>query len=202
MNAADHPHPDEHATPVSHFKDYNNAYDDNVAYSDKGQYYDESVHDDDSYVDKVKYERNDVEEKKKEQRHINLIYPSAFPHDENKPIQEDNEEYVKSLKESKPDRKEDGKDYPQYGYDGTISYKSKQPEDHHTIEEYKPKKRRSGIIRTYGKDRGHTGHVKEDSYTDNQGRDYPLYTQDKTFTDIDQVILDKLAFICFQNYRC
>ena len=197
MNAVDQPHREEHVTLVGHFKDFNHAYDDNVAYSDKGQYYDESVYDDGSYVDPVKYEKNDVKEKSKEQRHINLVYPSPPPHDSNTPIQEDKEEYVKPRKESKSDKT---KDYQQYGYDDAITYKNKEPENHHMIEEYKPKKRRSGgVIRTYrsetrtekyeGKDRGHTGHVREDSYTyqDNQGRDYPLYSQDKTFTDIDQV---------------
>ena len=164
-----HPGQTEHAVPLSHFKDYNHAYGNPVAYSDKGQDYDNSVYDN-SYFDTVKYDENNAKEKEQER---------PLPHDIHTPIQEDKEGYVKP-KISKATR-------------------SQYENMHHTIEEYKPKKEQTGIVRTYrsetrtekyvGKDRGHTEHVREDSYSfrDDQGRDYPLYTQDKTFTDIDQV---------------
>ena len=169
-----HPDQTEHAVPLGHFKDYNHAYD-NAAYSDKGKYYDDTVYDD-SYVDTVKYDQNYVKENEEQKRRV---YPSPGPQDIHTPIQEDEEEYVEP-KTSKKNR-------------------SQFEDMHHTIEEYKPKNRRTGIMRTYrsetrtenyeGKDSGHTGHVREDSYAyrGNQGRDYPLYTQDKTFTDIEQV---------------
>ena len=185
-------HQTESSVPLSHFKDYTAGYDDSVAY--KGQYYDdESAYDDDSYVDPVKYEQTTVKQSKTK-RPVKLIYPSQIPDDINTPIQEDQEEYVKPK-----DKKR---------------VSSHEEDAHYTVEEYKPKKRRTGIVRSFrsetrtekyeGKNRGHIGQVQEQTYSfkDNQGRDYPLYTQDKNFADVDQVAIPELLFSSVSQIFC